>query len=104
MKETFSYTTSEQELLLKIKKFWEEILLHTKKLAEVTDASYETFLRYLKVDKFEEQKLVVLAPDDIAMRYVEKKYRNIIEKALQQCTGTKISVLISTNVWFNVRQ
>ena len=75
-----------------VKKFWPRVLQQVKRNLGVSDESFDTFLKYLKVYSVYNNTLIVMASDDILMKYVSKKYGEEIEKVVNSYINKTISV------------
>ena len=74
------------ELILKK---WEEILRTVKEEHELTDVSFNTWLKPLSVYNIENSKLYILVPSEhqMALNYISKKYALPIRVAIAEITG-----------------
>ena len=71
---------------------WEEILQHVKEEFELTDVSFNSWLKPLKVHSFENNgytnSLFILVPSNqMAIDYLNKKYALPIRVAIAEITG-----------------
>lgn len=74
------------ELILKK---WEEILRTVKEEHELTDVSFNTWLKPLSVYNVENSKLYIMVPSEhqMALNYIAKKYAIPIKVAIAEITG-----------------
>ncbi|MCI9081102.1 MAG: chromosomal replication initiator protein DnaA [Lachnospiraceae bacterium] len=74
------------ELILKK---WEEILRTVKEEHELTDVSFNTWLKPLSVYNVENSKLYIMVPSEhqMALNYIAKKYAIPIRVAIAEITG-----------------
>ena len=70
---------------------WDEILNTMKTEYEISDISFETWLRPLSVYSVENNKATILAKDKMHMDYIEKKYSKQLTVTVGEITGTSYS-------------
>lgn len=67
---------------------WEEILLTVKEEHELTDISFDTWLKPLSVYNIESNKLYILVPSEqMGLNYITKKYTLPIKVAIAELIG-----------------
>ena len=76
---------------------WEEILQHVKEEFELTDVSFNSWLKPLKVHSFENNgytnSLFILVPSNqMAIDYLNKKYALPIRVAIAEITGVDCEI------------
>ena len=70
---------------------WDEILNTMKTEYEISDISFETWLRPLSVYSVENNKATILAKDKMHMDYIEKKYSKQLMVTVGEITGASYS-------------
>lgn len=76
-----------------IKEKWDEILLTVKEEHELTDVSFETWLKPLRVYSINGNKLYILVPSEqMGLNYITKKYTLPIKVAIAELTGTDYEI------------
>lgn len=69
---------------------WEEILLTVKEEHELTDISFNAWLKPLSICNIDGSKLYILVPSEqMGINYITKKYKLPIEVAIEEITGIK---------------
>jgi chromosomal replication initiator protein len=77
----------------KVIEIWDEILATVKKEHEISDVSFDTWMRPLKVFAIEENKLYILVPSEqMALSYIQKKYYLPLKVAIAEMTGTEYDI------------
>ena len=72
---------------------WEEILETVKEEHELTDVSFNTWLKPLSVYSIEGNKLYILVPSEqMGLNYITKKYTLPIRVAIAEITGIDYEV------------
>ena len=72
---------------------WEEILQRVKEEHDMTDISYNTWIKPLEICCVKEQKVYILVPtEQMGLNYVEKKYTLPIRVAIAEVTGTEYDI------------
>lgn len=66
---------------------WDEILETMKKEYDISDVSFNTWLKPLKVHDIKENTLTILAADEIHANYIEKKYSKQFIVTIGEITG-----------------
>lgn len=67
---------------------WEQILRTVKEEHELTDISFNTWLKPLRVYSIEGSKLYILVPSEqMGLNYITKKYTLPIRVAIAEITG-----------------
>lgn len=66
---------------------WDEILEAMKKEYEISDVSFNTWLKPLKVYDIKENTLTILTTDEIHASYIEKKYSKQFTVTIGEITG-----------------
>ncbi len=69
---------------------WQNVLLTMQ--STINKPSYDTWLKATKANVFTETELVVIAPNNFAKDWLDKRYRDIIRKAVLEATGRQVSV------------
>ena len=78
----------------KIIEKWEEILLKVKKEYDLSDVSYQTWLKPLSVYNINDSVVTILAPPEkIGLDYIRKKYTLPIRSAIADITGEDYEVI-----------
>ena len=74
-------------------KKWDEILNTVKKEHEISDISFETWMRPLEVYAVEENTLYILAPfEQMALNYIQKKYYLPLKVAIGEVVGHEYEI------------
>ena len=69
---------------------WEEILLTVKEEHELTDISFDNWLKPLTIYNIEGEKLYIVVPTgQMGINYITKKYELPIKVAIEEITGIK---------------
>ena len=72
---------------------WDEILNTVKKEHEISDISFDTWMRPLEVYAVEENTLYILAPfEQMALSYIQKKYYLPLKVAIGEVTGIEYDI------------
>ena len=72
---------------------WDEILNTVKKEHEISDISFDTWMRPLEVYAVEENTLYILAPfEQMALSYIQKKYYLPLKVAIGEVTGLEYDI------------
>ena len=72
---------------------WEDILLLVKNEHEITDVSYNVWLKPLSVYSVENQKVYILVPDEqMGVAYITKKYLLPLRVAIAEVTGIEYEI------------
>ena len=66
---------------------WDEILETMKNEYDISDVSFNTWLKPLKVHDIKENTLTILAADEIHANYIEKKYSKQFIVTIGEITG-----------------
>lgn len=73
---------------------WDEILKTVKEEHDLTDVSFDTWLRPLSVYSIEGSKLYILVPSEqMGLNYITKKYTLPIKVAIAEITGTDYEII-----------
>lgn len=82
-------------MLETLKENWEKILEYMKEDHEMTNVSYETWLKPLVPYSIEDDKIYVSYPggEKHGLEYIEKKYTVFLQFAIEQITGIHGSVI-----------
>lgn len=78
-----------------IEKKWEEILLKVKKEHDLTDVSFNTWLKPLKIHSIQNNRIYILVPDQheqMGISYIQKRYYLPIKVAIAEVTGTEYEI------------
>ena len=76
-----------------IEQKWEEILQRVKEEHDMTDISYNTWIKPLKIYKIENQIVYISVPtEQLGLNYVEKKYYLPIRVAAAEITGIEYDI------------
>lgn len=77
----------------KVIKKWDEILNTVKKEHEISDVSFDTWMRPLKVYAIEGNILYILVPSEqMALSYIQKKYYLPLKVAIAEITGNEYDI------------
>ena len=72
---------------------WEDILSTVKKEHDISDVSFDTWMRPLKVYAIEGNTLYILVPSEqMALSYIQKKYYLPLKVAIAEMTGTEYEI------------
>ena len=72
---------------------WEDILKKKKKEHDISDVSFDTWMRPLKVYAVEGNTLYILVPSEqMALSYIQKKYYLPLKVAIAEMTGTEYEI------------
>ncbi len=72
---------------------WDDVLLYLKEEHDVSDVSFETWLKPLKVYDFTKDHIVkLIVPDQIFLNYIRKKYNFLLKVAIEEKTGIKCEI------------
>lgn len=71
---------------------WEEILDFFKKDFELTDVSFKTWIKPLKIHSVNNGIVTLLVKDDIMMDYLQKKYYKPLRFSIQEITGEPLDI------------
>jgi chromosomal replication initiator protein len=71
---------------------WEEILDFFKKEFELTDVSFVTWIKPLKIHSVNNGVVTFLVKDDIMMDYLQKKYYKPLKFSIQEITGEQLDI------------
>ena len=72
---------------------WDEILNTVKKEHEISDISFDTWMRPLEVYAVEENTLYILAPfEQMALSYIQKKYYLPLKVAIGEVVGIEYDI------------
>lgn len=72
---------------------WDEILNTVKTEHEISDVSFDTWMRPLKVYAIEKNTLYILVPSEqMALSYISKKYYLPLKVAIAEITGTEYDI------------
>jgi len=66
---------------------WDEILETMKKEYDISDVSFNTWLKPLKIHNIKDDVLTILATDEIHASYIEKKYSKQFTVTIGEITG-----------------
>ncbi len=73
---------------------WEEILRTVKEEHELTDVSFDTWLKPLSVYSIEGSKLYILVPSEqMGLNYITKKYTLPLKVAIAEIVGTDYEII-----------
>ncbi|MCR4789708.1 MAG: chromosomal replication initiator protein DnaA [Treponemataceae bacterium] len=76
-----------------IKEKWEEILELVREEHELTDISFDTWLRPLQLVKTENNTVFILVPSEqMAIKYLERKYALPLKVAIGEVTGIEYEI------------
>ena len=70
-----------------IEESWEEILYHVMAEHDVSQVSFDTWLKPLKIHSVEDQVVTILVNQQMAINYIKKKYALPIKVAIAEITG-----------------
>ena len=72
---------------------WEEIINYVKKEHEISDISFDTWMRPLEVYQIENDVLYILVPSEqMALSYIEKKYYLPLKVAIAEVIGKEYEI------------
>ncbi len=74
---------------------WDEILLKVKNEHELTDISFNTWLKPLKIYTVSDNCIYILVPiehDQLGRNYITRKYLLPLKVAIAELTGTEYAV------------
>lgn len=72
---------------------WDDILETVKKEHELSDVSFKTWLKPLKIHKIEDLVVTVLVPSQqVGLNYISKKYALPLKVAISELTGTDYDI------------
>ena len=81
-------------MLETLKEKWEDILEYMKEDHDITNVSYDTWLRPLVPYSIEDDKIYVSYPGEKhGLEYIQKKYTVFLQFAIEQITGVHGSVI-----------
>lgn len=67
---------------------WDEILDEVKKEHELSEVSFKTWLKPLKIHKIEDSVVIILVPSQqVGLNYISKKYALPLKVAISELTG-----------------
>ncbi len=83
----------EKQEVDKVIEKWNEILNTVKKEHEISDVSFDTWMRPLEVYSIEGNTLYILVPSEqMALSYISKKYYLPLKVAIAEITGTEYEI------------
>ena len=72
---------------------WDEILETVKKEHELSDVSFKTWLKPLKIHKIEDLVVTILVPSQqVGLNYISKKYALPLKVAISELTGADYDI------------
>ena len=72
---------------------WDEILMTVKTEHDVSDISFDTWIRPLEVYGVENNTLYILVPSEqMTLSYISKKYYLPLKVAIGEITGTEYEI------------
>lgn len=72
---------------------WEEILLTVKKKHDMTDVSYNSWLKPLKIHAVQNGRVyIIVSIGEVGLHYIEKKYYLFLKVAIAEVTGTEYEI------------
>jgi len=71
---------------------WDDILEIMKKEYDISDVSFNTWLKPLKIHEIKDNILIILATDEIHASYIEKKYSKQFTVTIEEVTGTPYQI------------
>ncbi len=75
-------------MLEKLREKWDEILLYLKEEHDVSDISFNTWLKPLKLYEVTDNNVVkIIVPDNTFLKYIRKKYALLLQVAIEEVTG-----------------
>ena len=75
---------------------WDEILMTVKTEHDITNVSFDNWLRPLEVYGIEQNILYILVPSDqMSLNYISKRYLLPLKVAIAEITGHEYSLLAS---------
>ena len=76
-----------------MKKKWEEILLTVKREHELTDISFNTWLKPLEIYAIQNNRLYILvSSEQMGLSYITKKYYLPLKVAVAEITGIEYEI------------
>ena len=79
--------------MVKINEKWDQILNTVKKVHEISDISFDTWMRPLEVYALEENTHYILAPfEQMALTYIQKKYYLPLKVAIGEVIGEEYDI------------
>ena len=76
-----------------IEEKWDDILQHVKEEHELSDVSFDTWIRPLRVHEADDSVVTILVPtEQVGLDYVSKKYKLPIKAAIGEITGLSCEV------------
>lgn len=84
---------SMEEIMNIIYEKWDEILETVKKEHELSDVSFTTWLKPLKIHKIDELVVTILVPSQqVGLNYISKKYALPLKVAISELTGSNYEI------------
>ncbi len=75
-------------MLETLKEKWDEILLYLKEEHDVSDISFNTWLKPLRLYEVTDDDIVkIIVPDNTFLKYIRKKYAVLLKVAIEEVTG-----------------
>lgn len=82
-----------EEIMNIIYEQWDEILETVKKEHELSDVSFKTWLKPLKIHNIEELVVTILVPSQqVGLNYISKKYALPLKVAISELTGSDYDI------------
>ena len=85
--ENYYLITGIEDMFELLKEQWNNILLHVKEELDMSNVSFKTWLRPLKICAVDEKTITIAAPHLQALRYVQDKYEPILRAFTVAVTG-----------------
>ena len=79
-----------------IQDHWQDILDFIRREYDISDISYKTWLLELKIESLEDSVLLLVYPHISGVDFIQKKYSIFIQVAIEEVTGIRCEVKITT--------
>ncbi|MCF0229922.1 MAG: chromosomal replication initiator protein DnaA [Parasporobacterium sp.] len=80
-------------MLAFIKEKWQDILSNLKNEYDISDVSFNTWLKPLEVAAVEEDTILIVVPEEsIGLQYIKKKYSTPLKVSVAEITGTNFNI------------
>lgn len=79
-----------------IREKWDDVLAYMRDEFDITDLSFETWLKPLKVYRQTDKELILLAADPMYKNYISKKYLNPMKVAIESVCGCDMELVLIT--------
>ena len=75
---------------------WPEIIEYLRREFDISEVAYSTWLKPVRLDRVEDEKIVLLVEDKFAKEYMNKKYTPMIKTAIREVTGADLEIVFVT--------